>query len=144
MPRNGNGRDAEPITANALTAQIIEYLWSLGAYAWRNNTGRRGGIRFGHVGSGDILGVLPGGRALSIEVKAGGDEEREDQAKFRAAISTLGALAFVARNLDEVKLVMRGERLDNSNLVRAPIIGTIEGERQRIVYTPTARKEFAR
>ncbi len=49
---------------------------------WRNNTGRRGYIRFGLIGSPDYLGFTRQGYFLSVEVKGGKDTRTEDQQDF--------------------------------------------------------------
>jgi hypothetical protein len=60
-----------------ILAGCLRYLEVRGVYHWRNSTGAvqiRPGrwYRFGKVGSSDILGILPGGRFLAVEVKARG------------------------------------------------------------------------
>ncbi len=78
-----------------------------GIYAWRNNSGatktKRGQfLRYGHVGSGDIIGVAsPGGRFFSIEVKAPKGVVSEEQETFITTMLGLGAVAFVAHSADE-------------------------------------------
>jgi hypothetical protein len=78
-----------------------------GIYAWRNNSGatktKRGQfLRYGHVGSGDIIGVAsPGGRFFSIEVKTAKGVLSKEQTDFIWAMKTLGAIAFVAHSADE-------------------------------------------
>lgn len=63
----------------AVVRSCLDYLAVRGIMAWRNNSGAthterkdgsRGFVRFGRVGSADILGVLPGGRFLAVECKA--------------------------------------------------------------------------
>ncbi|HEY1189323.1 MAG TPA: hypothetical protein VGE74_16845 [Gemmata sp.] len=62
-------------------AQCLEWLAQLRIYAWRNNTGscktRQGHfIRYGQVGSSDVLGILPGGRFLAFECKTATGNQR--------------------------------------------------------------------
>jgi len=57
-----------------LTRSIIDALNAYpNVWVWRNNVGtsRSGGryVRFGKVGSGDIVGILRGGRHFELEVK---------------------------------------------------------------------------
>ena len=59
-------------------------------------------ISFGLKGSSDILGVLPGGRFLAIEVKDHKGVVYPEQAEFIDGIAAHGGLAFVARTLEEV------------------------------------------
>jgi hypothetical protein len=78
-----------------------------GIYAWRNNSGatktKRGQfLRYGHVGSGDIIGVAaPDGRFFSIEVKTTKGVVSEEQENFILTMHGLGAIAFVAHSADE-------------------------------------------
>lgn len=91
--------------------QILKYLSYTPVFAWRNNSGagfnkNAGGdsyfIRFGLKGSADILGILPGGRFLAIEVKKPGGVLTDDQKNFLARINAKGGFAFMADNLDTV------------------------------------------
>jgi hypothetical protein len=64
-------------------------------------------VRFGFKGSSDIIGVLPGGRALFIEVKQKAGRLTEPQKEFLARAHMSGALAFEARSVEEVDLRIR-------------------------------------
>jgi len=84
-----------------------------GIYHWRNNTGAvqiapGRFIRFGKVGSSDILGILPGGRLLCVECKAP-DRGRlsPKQKQFLADVRKLGALALVVRGWWELDEALR-------------------------------------
>lgn len=100
------------MTANVLTRNILAYLNIMGIKAWRNNTGavsmqgnanqRSRFVRYGVKGSGDILGVMRGGRFISIEIKAGRDKLRESQQEWIDEIEALGGIAFVARSEQDV------------------------------------------
>lgn len=95
------------MTSAELTRQIIEYLHRRGHLAWRNNTGRKGHIRFGLPGSSDILGVhKTNGRIIAIEVKVGKDKLSVAQDSFLGQVLACGGIAFVARNLDDVLKVL--------------------------------------
>lgn len=59
-------------------------------------------IRFGFPGMPDVLGQLPGGRLLAIEVKRPTGKVTDDQAAFLEKAGRSGALAFVARSVDDV------------------------------------------
>ena len=86
--------------------QILDFLKFCKVFAWRNNTrtvwvaGRP--IKFGIVGAGDIIGVLPGGRFLSIEVKRPKGKAAPAQEQFRDAINAAGGLAIIARSVEDV------------------------------------------
>ena len=53
-------------------------------------------------GMSDIAGILKGGRALYIEVKAAKGRIMEHQHEFIDKMTAAGALAFVARSVDDV------------------------------------------
>jgi hypothetical protein len=63
---------------SAVLEACLKYLARADIIAWRNSTGtacygsgaRNRWVRYGLPGSGDILGVLPGGRFLSVEAKS--------------------------------------------------------------------------
>lgn len=59
-------------------------------------------IRFGFPGMPDVLGQLPGGRLLAIEVKRPSGKVTDDQAAFIERANYGGALAFVARSVSDV------------------------------------------
>ncbi len=97
---------------NALTRECLHLLRLRGVLAWRNNTGaltiaRTNGrtqfLRFGEVGSGDILAVMPQtGRFLSIEIKTGRDTLRQSQKEWIAQVRAQGGLAIVVRSLGDL------------------------------------------
>jgi hypothetical protein len=109
----------EPTEAEVL-ASIIVYLTAqqrLGRVVWfsRMNTGagklQYGNgtsqfMRFGFKGCPDILGQLPCGRLLAVEVKRPSGRVSEDQASFISKAANSGAVAFVARSVDDVARVM--------------------------------------
>lgn len=86
----------------AVLATILDYLAIRHVYVWRNNTGRKGGINFGKVGSSDILGILDDGRFLAIEVKGPKGEATLEQLQFLAEIGKRGGVGFVAHSIEDV------------------------------------------
>jgi hypothetical protein len=78
-----------------------------GLRIWRNNTGavkdQHGRlIRFGLVGSADILGVLaPSGRFVAIEVKTDVGRQSEAQRNFQRMIEDHGGVYILARSVDD-------------------------------------------
>lgn len=99
-------------------AAILEYLavaqrmglvvnyWRANAGAWKveSGTGKARTVRINFVGCPDILGVLPGGKLLAIEVKAGPKSPiTKAQASTLATWQSAGALAFVAWTIDQVR-----------------------------------------
>jgi len=89
-----------------LVRVTLQWLRLVGIPCFRNNTGAykrgNGWIRYGSKGSGDILGILPGGRWLSIELKVGKNKPSKDQLEFMDMISSHGGVAFAAWSIDEV------------------------------------------
>ncbi len=103
--------------------QIQEYLALKGIYCWRNNSGMltdRHGIhvRFGKVGSADIIGIAPDGKFLAIEVKRpnGRYKPTPAQMEFLEEIKARGGYAGVATSIEDVDLIMRlkpkGQEMD--------------------------------
>jgi len=91
----------------ALVRSCISYLQAKGIMCWRNNSGgiQKGDhfIRFGQVGSADILGVLPvTGRMLAVECKMPKGKLTEHQADWLQRAKDSGALCIVARSLDDL------------------------------------------
>lgn len=88
---------------------ILDYLRLRGILAWKNsNVGifnrKTGAYIPSHTrGVSDILGVLPGGRFLAIEVKAKYRKPTEEQYAFMENINKRGGLAFVAYSIDDVE-----------------------------------------
>lgn len=92
-------------------ADVLAYLKVLGVFAWRNNTGASqvkrpngslGFVRYGHVGSSDIIGLLPDGTFLAVECKAKHGCLSEHQARFLADVASRGGVAIVARCIEDV------------------------------------------
>ena len=89
---------------------ILDYLKARGIMAWRQKSegtwdAARGLYRrgTGTPGLPDIGGILPGGRALQIEVKAGKNKATPEQVDFLACARAAGAVAFVAYSVDDVE-----------------------------------------
>lgn len=94
-------------------SQIMQYLDLRRIFHWRQNSG---GVRAKNAvgkeryfrfcsadGVSDILGILPDGRFLAVEVKAGRNGPTEAQAEFLRRVNAAGGLGFVARSIDDVK-----------------------------------------
>jgi hypothetical protein len=95
-----------------IPAEIFRYLRIRRIKAWNNPTGavRIGPgrfLRFGFKGSSDILGCLPGGRFLAVEVKAPGGRLSPEQKQFLAEIRELGGLALVVKSWKEIDGTLR-------------------------------------
>lgn len=89
-------------------AAIMEYLAYRKIFCWKEHSGglpMDGGewlMPIGLRGKSDILGVLPGGRFLAIEVKRRTGAVRPEQQEFIDNVNRSGGLAFVARSVDDV------------------------------------------
>lgn len=110
------------LTEAQVQEQILSYLNSIGIYAWRNNSVgvydpvrkvfRRPKSKYAINGVSDVLGILPDGRWLAIEVKKPCKNPRSDERLWNMAsaeqklflenISKNKGLAFVADRLEIV------------------------------------------
>ena len=100
----------------AVVRACLDYLALRGIVAWRNNTTgiydkRRGAYRpsAGRNGVADILGVLPGGRFLAVECKAGKGRLSPAQVDFQRDIIRQGGLHIVAYRVEDVIEVLQAE-----------------------------------
>jgi len=95
-----------------IVGEILSILRAHHILAFRHNTGvaRIGGrwVRFGSVGSPDIIGVLPGGRFLGVEVKTATGKESDRQREFRERIESSGGVALVVHNTGEMLAKIKG------------------------------------
>lgn len=80
---------------------IFKLSQKLGAFTWNNETGAVQGqdrfIRYGFVGSSDIIGILPTGQFLGVEVKTGNARQSDKQKAFQHAIEKRGGAYYVAK-----------------------------------------------
>lgn len=90
-----------------LQKKIIDFLNISGHYVWPNPTGayRRGGvwIKYGKVGSGDIIGMLKNGIFISVECKKDNDSHREKQKEFASLTEQHNAVYIICRSFNEFK-----------------------------------------
>jgi len=95
-----------------IVADTLRVLQLHGVFCWRNNSGvaRIDGrwVRFGAPGSPDIIGVLPGGRFLGVEVKTLVGKESDRQREFRERIESSGGVALVVHNTGEMLAKIKG------------------------------------
>jgi hypothetical protein len=76
---------------------------------FRNNVGvafQRDGsvVRYGlQVGSGDLIGIGPGGRFVSLELKAADGRLSKEQQQWLDLVRRFGGAAVVARGADEAR-----------------------------------------
>ena len=100
-------------TETDIQREILEALIHSGYMVWRNNSGafwnhaRQAYVKVQGVGRingvSDILGVLPDGTFLAIEVKSRTGRLTEEQKVFLLKVSNRGGLAFMARSLEDVQ-----------------------------------------
>jgi hypothetical protein len=88
-------------------AACLRYLEKRGIKAWNNPSGCTRiapdrWLHFGKKGSADILGCLPDGRFLAVEVKAERGRLSPEQRQFLADIKTLGGMAVMVRGWKEL------------------------------------------
>ena len=97
-----------PPKESAIVAACIKTLFTLGCYVWRNNTGSytpEGSnrfIRYGKVGSADIIGVMKGGKFIAVECKSGKNQQTEPQKLFQKYIEEKGGIYILAHSVDEL------------------------------------------
>jgi hypothetical protein len=100
------------IPEKEVVKECLEYLQSLGIYAWRQNTGagqyqdssgQKRFVRFGIPGVSDILGILPNGRFLAVECKSETGKLSDSQAEFLAEIKQRGGLTIVAHSFRDIE-----------------------------------------
>lgn len=87
-----------------ITTQIRNVLKLYGVFHWKvfQSLGSTPGVP-------DILGILPGGRMLAIEVKTERGKVSPHQERFIKNINDNGGLAFVARSFDDVVRTLKME-----------------------------------
>lgn len=90
----------------SLVRDCLKYLRMREVFAWRNSTGglKKGDhfIRFGSVGSPDILGILPEGRLLCVECKVGKNKLSRSQEDWLQRAKEAGAKTCVVYSLDDL------------------------------------------
>lgn len=85
-----------------LQRQILDLLRLYGVFAYRQNTGRRGGVSYGKKGAPDIVAVI-GGRYVGIEVKAPDGVVSPDQFLFAEQLEKAGGLYLIARDFVQIR-----------------------------------------
>lgn len=95
-----------------LAADIRDAINSLtSAKVWREQSGqvrvRRGYMHLAPAGTPDIVGYLPGGRFIGIEVKRPKGKERPEQLAFLTRAQQLGCCVGVVRSVEEALKLVR-------------------------------------
>jgi hypothetical protein len=93
-------------------AACLRYLEKRGIKAWNNPSACTRiapdrWFHFGKKGSADILGCLPDGRFLAVEVKAARGRFSPEQRQFLADIKALGGMAVMVRGWKELDNALR-------------------------------------
>lgn len=89
----------------------------VGARLWRNNVGLFltqyfSPIRCGLcTGSSDLIGIMPDGRFLAVEVKTMKGDASKKQLAFIRSIRDLRGVAFIARSVEDFNVRFELERL---------------------------------
>lgn len=106
-----NGDETEAIIKNS----ILTYLWFNRVFCWNNHsTGiydpkrgafRRANSKFQFRGVADIVGIFRG-KPLFIEVKSKAGRLSPDQKAFLERAAQEGAIAFCARSVADVEMVL--------------------------------------
>jgi hypothetical protein len=102
----------------AVVRAVLDYL-DIRQILWiRNNSGvarperkdgTKGFVRFGSVGSADIVGCLPGGRFFAVECKSGRGKLTPAQVEFQKKTIREGGLHIVAYRVEDVMEVLEAE-----------------------------------
>lgn len=95
-----------------IQAAILAYLRARGILCWPQNReksgrGARGARHVGFRGLPDIGGVLPGGRAIHVEVKRSGGKPSPHQVGAMQMLAQQGALVFMASSIEQVEEQLR-------------------------------------
>jgi hypothetical protein len=95
-------------TESSILAAVRQYLVLRGIFHWRANQGAipcEGGYRRfnGMRGVSDLLGVLPGGRLLAIEVKRPGERPTPEQRAFLDTVTQLGGMAILVCSVEQLQ-----------------------------------------
>jgi len=112
----------------ALQRSIMVALSEAGCTVWRSNTGQAYAGRVVHssagvvtlanaspitfgmcVGASDIIGIMPDGRFLAVEVKTAKGRTTAEQERFLFHVQLMGGVAGVARSVDDaLKIIQHG------------------------------------
>ena len=103
-------------TEKEIENSILAYLQTQKGFFWKNQsvgvwdnvkkTYRKPNNRFHINGVADILGCLPGGKFIALEVKTRKGRATQNQKDFLQRISMLGGKAAIVKSIDDVKAVL--------------------------------------
>lgn len=87
-------------TANQMKHFAVSEIKKHGGEAWINNVGAakfdNRFVRFGFKGCGDVIGILPGGRFVNVEVKTTHDAPTVEQMAWHYKVIELGGISVIA------------------------------------------------
>lgn len=96
---------------NEVKNACLRWLKDHDIYAWRNNTGMvwtgNHPIRFGLVGSADIIGLLPDGRFLAVECKSKTGKQSDMQKRFQENIEQNNGVYVLAYGVEDLEEALR-------------------------------------
>jgi len=107
-----------PTPEGAIKQAICQYLATAhkDIVFWMNASvgirGRKNNSRYQRNGTADILGILPGGRILAIEVKAPKGKLTDEQVAFLDLVNNMGGIAGVCRNVSDVQHLLEMAELN--------------------------------
>ena len=95
-----------------IKADCLRYLERRGFFVWNNPSGAvriapDRWLRFGRKGSSDIIGILPDGRFLAVEVKAEHGRLSSEQSAFIEKVRGMRGLAVIAHSVRELDITLR-------------------------------------
>lgn len=107
-PKSGRTGKRGKQPHGALVNQCIRWLYLNGCFVWENKSGAwktdsGRPIRYGKVGSTDIIGMTRTGKFIGVEVKVGKDTLKPQQEMFRDRMLAHGAIYVEARSLDDLE-----------------------------------------
>ncbi len=92
------------MTETELQKQILDYLKMQGLCVWRTNCGYvKKNVKLAPDGTPDIIGYLPDGKFLGIEVKLPGKELRPSQEKWLNTAKNNNCAVLVAYSVEDVE-----------------------------------------
>ncbi len=88
-----------------LAKAIRDALTALGLVVWREQCGKvpvkRGYMHLAPEGTPDLVGYLPGGRLLGLEIKTARGKERPAQTEWLARAKAAGCCVATVRSVEE-------------------------------------------
>ncbi len=90
---------------SAIQAAVMGCLRAYGILCWPQNRekgGRNRAAHYGFKGIPDIGGVMPGGRAIHVEVKCGREKPSPYQVAAQEMLRKQGAVVFTVWNIEDV------------------------------------------